>query len=140
LSNGAGLADWDVYRLQRAVNLKWLAVVLSFLDLEETLLWSSLNQQKLERGVSLILEISDHKLFARGQDEIIHDDIRSYAYREPFVSPFCPCEPFVELVIRNLVNPTEKGLSELHDIIGETIRTPLNFVPEICGLTVGLIG
>lgn len=120
LEQRRGVMDWDVCRLQRAVKHEQLAVILSFLNLEETLFVVESHPEKARARVNLILEIGSHKLFVRGQDEIMNDDLRSYALYTSPVSPFCIFEPFMELAVRNLVQPTEQALAELREIIGET--------------------
>ncbi len=120
LEQRRGVTDWDVYRLQRAVKHKQLAVILSFLNLEETLFVVESHPKKARARVNLILEICSRKLFARGQDEIMNDEVRSYAFGTPAVSPFVVFEPFMELAIKELMQPTAKASVDLCDIIGET--------------------
>jgi len=86
LEQRRGVTDGDVYRLQRAIKHGQLAVVLSFLDLEETLFVVKSHAERARARVSLILEICSRKLFARGQDEIMNDEVRSYALCTPAVS------------------------------------------------------
>lgn len=127
LEQRRGVTDWDVYRLGRAVRHEQLAVILSFLNIEETLFVVESYPEKARSRVNLILEIGSRKLFARGQDEIMYDDVQSYALCTPPVSPFCAFEPFMELAIRNLMQPTAEALAELREIICETRTAKARF-------------
>ncbi|MDF0673098.1 MAG: hypothetical protein P0120_01975 [Nitrospira sp.] len=97
-----------------------MAVILSFLNLEETLFVVESHPEKARARVNLIIEICSNKLFARGQDAIMNDDVRSYALCTPTVSPFCAFEPFMELAINELMQPTAEASADLRDIISET--------------------
>ena len=113
LEQRRGVTDWDVYRIQRAVKHEQLAVILSFLNLEETLFMVESHPQRARARVDLILEICSRNLFARGQDEILNDEVRSYALGTPAASPFCVFEPFMELDIKELMQPTVRASADL---------------------------
>jgi hypothetical protein len=122
-----GVTDWDMYRLQRAVKHEQLVVILSFLNLEETLFVVEAHPEKARARVDRILEFGSPKLFVRGQDEIMNDDVRSYVLCTPPVSSFCAFEPFKELAIRNIMQPTAEALAELREIICETRSAKARF-------------
>ena len=112
-----GVTDWECHILERAVKDGKIAVVLSFLNLEETLFLINTQPQKAKARINLILELASFRLFIKSQEIVIGDEIRSYALGTPYVSPFSDFEPSMEFVIRNALDPSEKD--EIQEVLDE---------------------
>lgn len=115
-----GVTEWDLYRILRAVRQGCFRLVLSALNIEETLFIVRSKPERAVARVKLILELSDRQLLALGQEVIMNNDIRAYAYATPRPSPFIEMDPEIEFNIRNLVQPTGSSTEELDDIVEQT--------------------
>lgn len=131
LDQRIGVTDWDLYRLRRAVKLGHLQIVLSFLNIEETLFIVQSQPERADARVKLILELADKQLFVLGQDEIMNNDIQSYAHQRPLQTPFLSLNPGMELDIRNLTKPEGKHQHELDEIIEETRHSKETFLQSL---------
>ncbi len=120
LEQRRGANDWDVYRLKRAIKHEQVAIVLSFLNIEETLFLIESQPEKARARITLMLDMANYHLFAQSQELSFQNDIRSYALGTPAISPFSFLTPSVELAIRNLAYPTGSALAELRTILEET--------------------
>ena len=116
-----GVTEEDLFRIGRAVKHEYLRVVISYLAIEETLLFIQHEPKRANARVKLMLELGDKDLFALGQHLIMNNDISAYAHSTPTVAPFTAFEPYVELNIRNLANPTGSDVAEL-DNLAEKVR------------------
>lgn len=122
-----GVTEEDLFRLGRAVKLDYLRVVISFLVIEETLLFIPRDSKAAEARVKLMLELGDKRLFALGQEVIVNNDIRAYAHGTPSSSPFISMEPWTEFNIRNFAKPSGDYMSELQDLIEEVRCDKMTF-------------
>lgn len=112
-----GVTDWDLYRVQRAIKHECFRLVLSALNIEETLFIVRSQPERAVARVKLILELTDRRLFALGQELILNNDIRAYAHATPWPSPFIEMDPEVEFNIRNLVQPASTSTVELDGVV-----------------------
>ena len=124
-SNGVTEEDW--VRLGRAVKLDYLRVVISFLVIEETLLFIPRDPERAESRVKLMLELGDKRLFVLGQEVIMNNDIRAYAHGTSSSSPFISMEPWTEFNIRKFAKPAGDYMSELQDLIEEVRCDKMTF-------------
>lgn len=122
-----GVTEWDLYRLRRAVKHGCVRLVLSFLNIEETLFLVRSQPKRADARVKLILELGDKGLFAVGQEVIMNNDICAYARGTPRIAPFISMDPWTELNIRNLIQPTGSYLEELHDLVEENRQDKIRF-------------
>jgi len=113
------VTDWDVYRLQRAVKHGQIAIILSFLNIEETLFLVEFQPEKARARIKLMLDMADYQLFAQSQESSIQNDIRTYALGTQAISPFSSLTPSTELNIRNLPHPAGSELIELRAVLDE---------------------
>jgi hypothetical protein len=115
-----GVTEWDLYRIGRAIKLGYLRIVLSFLNIEETLFIVQSQPERADARVRLILELCDKHLVAIGQEEIMNNDIRAYAHGTPRVSPFMPLDPWIEFNVRSIAKPSGNVVQELEGILLDT--------------------
>jgi predicted nucleic acid-binding protein len=121
------VSEWDVYVLQRAVKDGKIAIVLSYVNIEETLFIVKSQPERAKAEVYLMLDLADFRLFIKSQEIVIGDDIRSYALGTPSVSPFCGLDPHTEMAIRNAVNPSDSTSNEVEKIVEEVRLDKLKF-------------
>lgn len=117
-----GVTEEDFFRLGRAVKLNYIRVVISFLAIEETLLFIPRDPRRVESRVKLMLALGDNRLFSLGQEVIANNDIRTYAHGTPASSPFISMEPWIEFNIRNFAKPVGDYWAELQDLVEEVRR------------------
>lgn len=122
-----GVTDWDLYVLRRAVKDEKIAIVLSFLNVEETLFIVESQPERAQARIKLILGLASNRLFVKSQELIIGDDMRSYALNAPSVPPFFDLDPHMELVICNAVYPAGSMLLDIQAIIDEVDRDKQSF-------------
>ena len=123
-----GVTEEDIYRLGRAVKLEHIRIVLSFLNIEETLFIVKSQSDRAYARVKLILELCDKHLLALGQEEIIDNDILAYANATASHIPFASMDPRVEFNIRNIVKPSGSTLKELEKILKGTRKDKNKFL------------
>ena len=117
-----GVTEWDVYRVKRAVKHECIRVVLSYLNIEETLFLVSWEPKKAEAIVKLIFELSDKHLVARGHHQTVRDDIRSYAVGVPTKPSYESLTPWMESELWRLVAPVGRGIKNLTSVVDQTRR------------------
>lgn len=122
LDRRIGITEWDVYRVKRAAKHECIRVVLSYLNIEETLFVVSLDRQKAEARVKLILELADKHLVARGHHQIIRDDICSYAEGLSTQPPYEPLTPWMESELWKLAAPVGRDWRNLKSVVDRTRR------------------
>lgn len=118
----SGVTAWDVFRVKRAVKLGYIRLVLSYLNIEETLFIVSSRPKRAEAQVGLIFELADKHLVARGHQLIINNDIRAYAEGVPLQSPYESLTAWMESEIWRLVAPVGSDINELKSVVDETCR------------------
>ncbi len=123
----SGVTEEDLFRFGRAVKLDHLRVVISFLAIEETLLFIPSNPQRADARVKLMLDLGDKRLFALGQEEIMNHDIQAYAHGTSVLSPFMMMDPRTEFHIRNYSKPAGGYLTDLQDLIEDVRRDKMAF-------------
>lgn len=119
------ISDWDVYILERAIKDEKIAIVLSFLNLEEILFLVQKQPERASARINLILRLANLRLFIKSQEIVIGDEIHSYAFGTPAISPFCNFEPYMELVIRNASDPSR--VDEVKELLDEVRRAKDKF-------------
>lgn len=117
-----GVTAWDVFRIKRAVKLGCIRLVLSYLNIEETLFIVSSQPKRAEARVGLILELADKHLVARGHQQTISNDIRAYAEGVPLQSSYESLTSWMESEIWRLVAPVGSNMRELKSVVAETRR------------------
>lgn len=117
-----GVTAWDVYRVKRAVKHECIRVVLSYLNIEETLFLVSLEPKKAEARVKLIFELSDKHLVVRGHHQTVRDDIRSYADGVPIKPSYESLTPWMESELWRLVAPVGRDTKTLKSLVDQTRR------------------
>lgn len=122
-----GVTEEDRFRLGRAVKLDYLRVVISFLTIEETLLFIPREPERAKARVKLMLELGDKQLFAQGQEIIMNNGIRAYAHGVLASSPFISFEPWMESNVLSLTEDASDYRSELHDLVKEVRQGKLAF-------------
>lgn len=127
LEQAIGVTGWDLYRIQKAIKHSVIQLVLSSLTIEETLFMVPSQPARAAARVKLILALCDKHLFVRGQEEVMNNAIRAYAHGLEPSPPFIALEPWMELEIRNIVNPVGRYARELQNILAETRRDKSTF-------------
>lgn len=115
-----GFTDWDVFRLERAIKLEHIRLILSFLNIEEILPIAESKPERAMAQLGLILKLADKRLFVRGQDEIVRCDIRAYAKQKPCPTPFTILTPDMESDILNMMNSPAHHREQFDDIVKES--------------------
>ncbi|WHZ17713.1 MAG: hypothetical protein OJF52_004566 [Nitrospira sp.] len=115
-----GVTTWDLFRIQRAIKHGCMRLVLSYLNIEETLFIVSSQPKRADARIRLILELADKRLFVLGQEMIMNNDIRAYAGATQAPSPFMAMPPWVEVEIRNLAKAVGHYSQKLESLIDET--------------------
>src|SRR5262249_51995540 len=110
-----------------AVKHGCVRVVISALPIEETLLLIPKDPKGANARVKLMLELGNNGLFALGQEVIVNNDIKAYAYGTSSTPPFIPFEPRTELYIRNVAHPAGNYQTELRELIEEVHRNKTKF-------------
>ena len=118
-----GVTAWDLFRIGRAVKLECIRVVVSYLNIEETLFIITSQSDRAEARVKLIFELADKQLVVRGHQNTINNDIRSYAYGQPLRSPFEPLSSWMESELWSFAAPIVRSdLRKLKHVIDKTRR------------------
>lgn len=115
-----GVTDWDVFRLKRAIKMEHLQLILSFLNIEEILFMAESKPERAMAQLKLIFELADKRLFVRGQDEIVRNDIRAYAQQKPPKTPFTFLTPDMESYFLNLMDSPAHHREDFDHIVGAT--------------------
>ena len=68
-----GVTAWDLFRIGRAVKLECIRVVISYLNIEETLFIVTSQSDRAEARVKLIFELADKQLVVRGHQNTINN-------------------------------------------------------------------
>jgi hypothetical protein len=126
-----GVSDWDLYRLAHAVKQEYLQIVLSFLNIEEILFIAQSKPERAKAQLKLILELADKRLFVLGQDEVMNNDIRAFAYDKPTGSPFMMLTPGMEFDIRTLMCFSKTQQQDLDSILQETRLAKERFLENL---------
>lgn len=126
-----GVTEWDLYRLGRAVKLEYIRIILSFLNIEETLFIVQSQPERANARVKLILELCDRHLLALGQEEMMNNDILAYANGAVPLTPFTSMDPWVEFNIRNIMKPSGSNLQELDEILEGTRQAKNKFLDSL---------
>jgi len=116
------VTDWDLFRIRRAVKLGCIRLVLSYLNIEETLFIVPSQPKRAEARVKLIFELTDKHLVVRGHHLTINNDIRAYSRGLPIESPFEPLTSWMESDIWRLTAPIGKDVKALDRVLKETRR------------------
>ncbi len=121
-----GIKPWDVYCLEKAVKDEKIKIILSYLNIEETLPIVESRPDRAKSRIYLMLHLADlaayKQLYIKSQEMILGDDIRHYAHGATISSPLQDLAPSTELVIRNMAQPSGPYLNALREIVGE-VRT-----------------
>ena len=128
LEQRLGVTDWDMFRLERAVKLEHIRLILSFLNIEEILFIAESKPERAMAQLGLILKLADKRLFVRGQDEIVRSDIRAYAQRKPYQTPFTILTPDMESDILNMMDSPARHREDFDRIIGEARQDKETFL------------
>jgi hypothetical protein len=131
LEQRLGVSDRDVFRLERAIELEHVRLILSFLNIEEILFIAESKPERAMAQLGLILKLADKRLFVRGQDEIIRSDIRAYAQQKPYQTPFTTLTPDVESDILDMMDLPTCHREDFDRIIGEARQDKETFL-ETC--------
>ena len=118
-----GVTDWDLFRIRRAVQHGCIRVVVSYLNIEETLFIVPSQPVRAEARVKLIFELADKNLVVRGHQDNLNNDIRSYAGGQPLQSPFEPLTSMDESELWSFAAPiVGSDLRKLKLVIDKTRR------------------
>jgi hypothetical protein len=114
------VTEWDLYRLKRAIKMEHVQLILSFLNIEEILFIAESKPERAMAQLKLIFELADKRLFVRGQDEIVRNDIRAYAQQKRFKTPFTLLTPDMECDILDLMESPARHRDDFDSIVEET--------------------
>jgi hypothetical protein len=118
-----GVTDWDLFRIKRAVHHGCIRVVVSYLNIEETLFIVPSQPVRAEARVKLIFELADKSLVVRDHQDALNNDIRSYASGLPLQSPFESLTPWMESELWSFAAPIlGRDLRKLKLVIEKTRR------------------
>lgn len=120
LEQSIDVTTFDLFRIKRALRHGCVRLVLSYLNIEETLFIVHSQPKRAEARVRLVLELADKHLVARGHQETINNDIRAYAEGVPLRSPFESLTPWMESAILGFVVPVGSDIHELSNVVDET--------------------
>ena len=116
-----GGSSSDLRKLQTAVSKRRLIIVLSYLNLEEVLTELDNNSDQAQSQLRLILSLTSTHHFVRPADQLLRDDIRSYAEGKPLTGPFISIDKAFRQTIHALAND-KRGLRELSPVVTEVRR------------------
>lgn len=110
----------EVERVREARHDGKIAIILSYLNLEETLgmLDTAPPQEALEQ-LQFILDLVDWRRIVKPPYDFLADSIRSYAHGEPDPDPFAPVNSELKQALQNLTDPSPENLGELHRIAAQ---------------------
>ena len=123
-----GVTDWDVFRLERAIKLEHIRLIFSFLNIEEILFIAESKPERAMAQLGLILKLAGKHLFVRGQDEIVRSDIRAYAQRKPYQTPFTILTPDMESDILNMMDSPAHHREQFDHIVRESRAAKESFM------------
>jgi hypothetical protein len=118
-----GVTAWEAYRLKRAVRHGCIHVVITYLNIEETLFIVPSQPKRAEARVKLIFELGDRNLVVRGHQDTLNNDFLSYAEGQPLHSPFESLTPWMESELWSFAAPIVRSdLRKLARVIHKTRR------------------
>lgn len=109
--------------MKTAVHHGCIRVVVSYLNIEETLFIVPSQPVRAEARVKLIFELADKSLVVRDHQDALNNDIRSYASGLPLQSPFEPLTPWMESELWSFAAPIlGRDLRKLKLVLEKTRR------------------
>ena len=123
-----GVNEWDLFRVRRAVRHECIRVVLSYLNIEETLFIVPSQPKRAEARVKLIFELGDKHLVVRETKSILNDEIRAYSRGLPIVSPFESLTCWMESELWSLAAPVgTRKKKDLDRLLKTTHRIKMEY-------------
>lgn len=121
-----GVTESDLTRLRSLIRAGKLSVLLSILNLEETVPLLNSSPELAIAELKLILCLTDWQRLLKPPNLLLSDDIKSYARGE------VPCQPFIEdsvsqLNLRAFLNPSQQGITELLEVVKVTQKQKEDF-------------
>lgn len=121
-----GVTESDLTRLRSLIRAGKLSVLLSILNLEETVPLLNSSPELAIAELKLILCLTDWQKLLKPPNLLLSDDIKSYARGE------VPCQPFIEdsviqLNLRAFLNPSQQGITELLEVVKVTQKQKEDF-------------
>ena len=118
-----GITPWDLLRIKRAVRHECIRVVVSYLNIEETLFLVPSQPKRAESRMRLIFELGDKNLVVRSANDTLGNDFLSYADGKSLRLSFEPLTVQMETELLNLAAPIVKNdKRELGSVIDKTRR------------------
>ena len=111
-----GCTSADIADLRKAIYGRGLSIILGIHVLEEILLNRRASPQELVARVKLTLSLASIRRIVKPCDQLLADDIRSYAAHG------APARPFVDVQIQNAIT---QGIGELIESDGEEFSEEL---------------
>ncbi len=116
-----GVTDWDIFRIRRAVKHGYIRVVISYLNIEESLFIVPSQPERAEARVKLIFELGDKSLVVQSALDVLDNDFRSYADGQPHVGSFHPLTPWMESELWTFAAPILRNdIRKLKHVLDKT--------------------
>lgn len=121
-----GVTESDLTKLRSLIMSGRLSVLLSILNLEETVSLLNSYPELAIAELQLILCLTDWQKLLKPPNLLLSDDIKSYARGE------VPCQPFIEdsviqLNLHRLLNPSQQDITELLEVMRVTQKQKEDF-------------
>src|SRR5215218_5094468 len=121
-----GVSEDDLLALRAAVKTGKIAILLSILNLEETLSILESSPSLPVTELQLILELTDGQNLLKPPELLLPDDIHGYAKGETLVSPFL-VNSRIQTDIKALLIPNQQNMTKLLAVVRETQKQKEDF-------------
>lgn len=116
-----GVTDWDIFRIRRAVKHDYIRVVISYLNVEESLFIVPSQPERAEARVRLMFELGDKSLVVESAQDVLDSDFRAYADGQPHVGSFHPLTPAMENELWSFAAPILRNdIKKLEQVLDRT--------------------